>query len=80
MVAESQPVGDADGLSMSGAANLLSTAHPMPERPQVVDGPYAPIKPKKRQKGLDDFLPEDSDVARRAEYEDLKRRLEIPTV
>ena len=34
---------------------LLSAAHPMCERPQVVDGPYAPIKPKKGQKGFDDF-------------------------
>ncbi len=48
----------------------------MYERPQVVDGPYAPIKPKKRQKGLDYFPPEDSDAARKAECEDLKRRLE----
>ena len=55
---------------------LLSAAHPMYERPQVVDGPYAPIKPKKGQKGLDDFLPDDSEMARKAEYEDLKRRLE----
>ena len=42
---------------------LLNAVHPMYERPQVVDGPYAPIKPKKRQKGLDCFLPEDSDAA-----------------
>ena len=44
---------------------LLSAAHPMCERPQVVDGPYAPIKPKKGQKGLDDFLPDDSEMARK---------------
>ena len=52
---------------------LLSAAHPMCERPQVVDGPYAPIKPKIGQTVLDDFLPDDSEMARKAKYEDLKR-------
>jgi hypothetical protein len=55
---------------------LVSAVHPMHERPQVVDGPYAPVKYKKGQKGLDDFAPDDSELARKAEYEDLKRRLE----
>ena len=58
MMAESQPVGDAVDLSMNGAANLLSATHPMYERPQVVDGPYAAIKPKKGQKGFDVFYQE----------------------
>ena len=40
------------------------------------NGPYAPIKPKKGQKGIDDFLPDDSEMARKAEYEDFNRRLE----
>ena len=76
MMVERQFVNNADGSSSNSAANLLSAAHPMYERPQVVDGPYAPIKPKKGQKGIDDFLPDDSEMARKAEYADLKRRLE----
>ena len=76
MMVEKQFVGEADSLSLNITANLLSATHPMYERPQVVDGPYAPIKPKKGQKGIDDFLPDDSEMARKAEYEDLKRRLE----
>ena len=52
--------------------NLLSAAHPMCEMPQVVEGPYAPIKLKKGQKGFDESLPEVSDRVRRAEYDDLK--------
>ena len=73
---EKKCVNHADGSSSKSAADLLSAAHTMYKRPQVVDGPYAPIKPKKGQKGLDDVLPDDSEMARKAEYEDLKRRLE----
>ena len=54
----------------------LSGAHPMYERPRVVEGPYAPIKTKKGQKGFDDNSPDDEERTRRAEYEDLKVRLE----
>ena len=52
--------------------NSLSGAHPMYERPRVVEGPYAPVKTKKGQRGLDENLPEDPDYIRRAEYENLK--------
>jgi hypothetical protein len=48
----------------------------MYERPWVVEGPYAPVKAKKGQKGFDEHGPEDLDSIRRAEYEDLKIRLE----
>ena len=48
----------------------------MYDRPQVVEGPYAPIKLKKEQQGFRDCSPEESDRVRRAEYDDLKRRLE----
>ena len=71
MLFEKQFVNNADGSSSNSAANLLSAAQPMHEQPQVVDGPYAPIKPKKGQKGLDDFLPDDSEMAEiRAQYEE----------
>ncbi len=73
---EKQTVREADGLSLNSTTNSLSATHPMYERPQVVDGPYVPIKPKKWQKGFDGFLPEDSDAARKSEYEGWKRRLE----
>ena len=76
MLFEKQFVNNADGSSSNSAANLLSAAQPMHERPQVNDGPYAPVKYKKGQKVLDDFAPDDSELARKAEYEDLKRRLD----
>jgi hypothetical protein len=55
---------------------LVSAVHPMYGRSQVNDGPYALVKYKKGQKGLGDFAPDDSELARKAEYEDLKSRLE----
>ena len=54
----------------------MSGAHPMYERPMVVEGPYAAIKTKKGQRVFDDNPPEDEERTRRAEYEDLKIRLE----
>ncbi len=54
----------------------LSGAHPMYGRPRVVEGPYAPVKVKKGQRGLDENVPEDLDSIRRAEYENLKVKLE----
>ncbi len=71
-----QLVGAADGLSLNSTANSWSATHPMYERPQVVDGLYAPIKPKNGQKGFDDSVPKYFDMARKAECEDLKRRVE----
>ncbi len=69
-------VNNADGLSTSSAVRLTSAVRPMYDRPQVVGGPFAPIKPKKWQKGLDDFPPNDSEIGRKAEYDDLKSRPE----
>ena len=54
----------------------MSGAHPMYERPMVVEGPYAAIKTKKGQRVFDDNPPEDEERTRRAEDEDLKIRLE----
>ena len=54
----------------------MSGAHPMYERPMVVEGPYAAIKTKKGQRVFDVNSPEDEERTRRAEYEDLKIRLE----
>ena len=54
----------------------MSGAHPMYERPMMADGPYAAIKTKKGQRVFDDNQPEDEERTRRAEYEDLKIRLE----
>ncbi len=54
----------------------MSGAHPMYERPIVMEGPYAAIKTKKGQRVFDDNPLEDEERTRRAEYEDLKIRLE----
>ncbi len=54
----------------------MSGAHPMYERPMKVEGPYAAIKTKKGQRIFDDNPPEDEERIRRAEYENLKIRLE----
>ena len=54
----------------------MSGAHPMYERPMVVEGPYAAIKTKKGQRVFDVNPPEDEERTRKAEYEDLKIRLE----
>ena len=54
----------------------MSGAHPMYERPMMADGPYAAIQTKKGQRVFDDNQPEDEERTRRAEYEDLKIRLE----
>ena len=48
----------------------------MYERPIVMEGPYAAIKTKKGQRVFDDNPLEDEERTRRAEYEDLKIRLE----
>ncbi len=54
----------------------MSGAHPMYERPVVVEGPYAAIKTERGQKVFNDNPPEDEERIRRAEYENLKIRLE----
>ena len=54
----------------------MSGTHPMYERPVVIEGPYKAIKTKKGQRIFDDNPPEDEDRIRRAEYADLKVRLE----
>ncbi len=48
----------------------------MYERPVMTDGPYAAIKTKKGQRVFDDSQPEDEEIIRKAEYEDLKIKLE----
>ena len=48
----------------------------MYERPMMADGPYAAIKTKKGQKVFDVNPSEDEERTRKAEYEDLKIRLE----
>jgi hypothetical protein len=54
----------------------MSGAHPMYERPVVVEGPYAAIKSKKGPRAFDVNPHEDEERTRKAEYEDLKTRLE----
>ena len=54
----------------------LSGAHPMFERPIVVNGPYAAVKGKNGNKTFDTTPLEDEEGFRRAEYESLKARLE----
>ena len=54
----------------------LSGAHPMFDRPVVVKGPYAAVKGKNSTKAFDTIPVEGEEGLRRAEYEDLKIRLE----
>jgi hypothetical protein len=54
----------------------MSGTHPMYERPMVVEGPYAAIKSKKGPRAFDVNPLEDEERTRKAEYEDLKTRLE----
>jgi hypothetical protein len=54
----------------------MSGAHPMYDRPMVVEGPYAAVKGNKGTKAFDVNPLGDEERLRKAEYEDLKVRLE----
>ncbi len=72
----SKKVVDQENPSQGAAGEAVSSMNPLFQRPMLVEGPYAPIKFKRSQKA-GDYLPEDPEAVRRAEYELLRRRLEV---